>query len=185
MVHNGASRRDPCPEMSRNPSSRISCSSPMVSHGPHGIRGRTAGTDPARQPGRADHRHRGDRQHQRNAKQADNASAIAITTPTGTATPSRAPAHHGTRTEPRPKKAPVTARATTPAPAATAPAPAATAPAPAATAPAASGSGHYTCGLPPAEQRRHLLRTRQILPRCRPWDIRDSWRWGRDHRRRQ
>ena len=112
------------------------------------------------------------------AKQADNSSAIAIATPTGTATASRAPTHHGTSTETRPKKAPVTAQATTPAAAATTPAPAATAS-------AASGSGHYTCGLPLAEQRRHLLRTRQILPRCRPWGIRDSWHWGSDHLRRR
>ena len=112
------------------------------------------------------------------AKQADNSSAIAIATPTGTATASRAPTHHGTSTETRPKKAPVTAQATTPAAAATTPAPAATAS-------AASGGGHYTCGLPLAEQRRHLLRTRQILPRCRPWGIRDSWHWGSDHLRRR
>ena len=114
------------------------------------------------------------------AKQADNSSAIAIAiaTPTGTATASRAPTHHGTSTETRPKKAPVTAQATTPASAATTPAPAATAS-------AASGRGHYTCGVPLAEQRRHLLRTRQILPRCRPWGIRDSWHWGSDHLRRQ
>jgi hypothetical protein len=107
-----------------------------------------------------------------NAKQADNASAIAA--PTGMATPSRAPTHHATSTKTRPKKVPITVQATTPVPAATTPAPAATAS-------AASGSGHYTCGPPPAEQRRHLLRTRQILARCRPWAIRDSWRWGSHH----
>jgi hypothetical protein len=64
---------------------------------------------------------------------------------------------------------------------ATTPVPAATTPAPAATASAASGSGHYICGLLPAEQRRHLLRTRQILARCRPRGIRDGWRWGSHH----
>jgi hypothetical protein len=107
-----------------------------------------------------------------NAKRADNASAIAA--PAGMATPSRAPTHHATSTKTRPKKVPITVQATTPVPAATTPAPAATAS-------AASGSGHYICGLPPAEQRRHLLRTRQILARCRPWAIRDSWRWGSHH----
>jgi hypothetical protein len=108
-----------------------------------------------------------------NARQAGNASAIAA--PTGMATPSRAPTHHATSTKTRPRKVPVTVQATTPVPAATTPAPAATAS-------AASGSGHYICGRLPAEQRRHLLRTRQILARCRPWGIRDSWRGGSHHR---
>ena len=71
-----------------------------------------------------------------NAKQADNASAIAITTPTGTATPSRAPTHHATRTGTRPRGPghragnPPGARATL-APAATAPPPPAAATTPA------------------------------------------------------
>jgi Protein of unknown function (DUF2510) len=108
-----------------------------------------------------------------NARQAGNASAIAA--PTGMATPSRAPTHQATSTKTRPRKVPVTVQATTPVPAATTPAPAATVS-------AASGSGHYICGRLPAEQRRHLLRTRQILARCRPWGIRDSWRGGSHHR---
>jgi hypothetical protein len=119
-----------------------------------------------------------------NAKQAGNATAIAMATPTGTATPSRAPTHHATSKVTGPKKAPVIVQATTPAPAATIPAPAATTPTPTATASAASASGDSTCGPSAAEQRRHLLRTGQILPRCRPWGIRDSWRRGRDHQRR-
>ena len=105
-----------------------------------------------------------------NAKQADNAPVIAA--PTGMATPNRAPTHHATSTKTRPKKGPGTVQATSPVPAATTPAPAATAS-------VASGSGHYICGLPPAEQRRHLLRTRQILARCRPWGIRDQLAMGK------
>jgi hypothetical protein len=50
---------------------------------------------------------------------------------------------------------------------------------------AVTSSSRYVRWLPPAERRRHLLRTRRILPRCRPWGIRDSWRWESDHLRRQ
>ena len=72
------------------------------------------------------------------AKQADNASAVATTTPTRTATPSRTPTHHATSTKTVPAKAPVTAQAATPAPAATTRAPATTAPAAAPPPPAAT-----------------------------------------------
>jgi Protein of unknown function (DUF2510) len=108
-----------------------------------------------------------------NAKQADNASLVAPTTPTGTATPSRAPTHHAPRKKTAPKKVPMTVQVAAPAPATTS--------APAATAPAASGSGRYSCGLPAAEYQRHPLRTRQMW-RCRPWGVRDSGRWGNHHR---
>jgi Protein of unknown function (DUF2510) len=47
-----------------------------------------------------------------NGKQADNASAVALATPTGTRTPSRAPTHHAKSTKPAPKKTPVTVPAT-------------------------------------------------------------------------
>ena len=50
---------------------------------------------------------------------------------------------------------------------------------------AATSSVHCARRLSPADQRGELLRTRRILPRCRPWDIRGSWRWGSDHLRRQ
>ncbi len=73
-----------------------------------------------------------------NAKQADNASAVATTTPTRTATPSRTPTRHATSTGTVLTKAPVTAQATTPAPAAATRAPAAIAPA-RSTSPAAAG----------------------------------------------
>jgi Protein of unknown function (DUF2510) len=112
-----------------------------------------------------------------NAKQAGNASSIAVTTPTGTATPIRLPTHHATSPEIRPKKVPVIVQAATPPPAATTPTPAATAP-------AASGGGQFTCGPSATEQQRHLLRSRQIRARCRPWGIRNSWRWGHHHLRR-
>jgi len=85
-----------------------------------------------------------------NARQAGGASPVAAATLTHTATPSPAPTHQATKKKTRPQQPPVTAQATTQAPAATAPAaapspPAATAPAvapsrPAATAPAAAPS---------------------------------------------
>ncbi len=72
------------------------------------------------------------------ARQADNASAVATTTPTRTATPSRTPARHATSAKAVPTSAPLTAQAAAPAPATTAPAPATTAPAPVATTHAAA-----------------------------------------------
>jgi hypothetical protein len=64
------------------------------------------------------------------AKEADNASAVTITTPTRTAAPSPPSTHHATSTETVPT---VTAQATTLAPVATAPPPAVTTPPPAVT----------------------------------------------------
>jgi len=111
-----------------------------------------------------------------NAKQASSASAIAMATPTGSATPSRAPTHLATRKQTGPKKAPVIVQAPIPAPAASTPTPAAIAP-------VASGSGDFTCGGPAAEQRWRLRRDGDS-PRCRPWHTRDSWWRGSHHRRR-
>jgi hypothetical protein len=79
-----------------------------------------------------------------NARQTGNASPVAATL-THTATPSPAPTHHATKKKTRPHETPVTAQATTPAPAATAPAaapshPAAPAPAAAPSHPAAATS---------------------------------------------
>ena len=74
------------------------------------------------------------------AKQADNASAVATTTPTHTATSSRAPTHHATSVGTVPTKAPVTVQANAPAPAATTPAPVATTRAPAATTPVSTAA---------------------------------------------
>jgi hypothetical protein len=78
-----------------------------------------------------------------NAKQADDASAIAIAAPTGSTTPNRASTNHATGAETRQRKAWATPHTTTPAPAATNPAPAPTVT-------AASGSSHYPCELRPA-----------------------------------
>ena len=80
------------------------------------------------------------------AKQADNASAVATTTPTRTATPSRTPTHHATSTETVPT---VTAQATTPAPVATTPAPAATTRAPVSTAAKPTATAHAAAPPPP------------------------------------
>jgi hypothetical protein len=49
-----------------------------------------------------------------NAKQVGDASTVATTTPTHTATPSQMPAHHATKKKAKPKKTLVTAQATTP-----------------------------------------------------------------------
>ena len=80
-----------------------------------------------------------------NTRQAGNASPVAATTLTHTVTPSPAPTHHATKKKTRPQETPVTAQATTVAPAATAPAaapshPAAPAPAAAPSHPAAATS---------------------------------------------
>ncbi len=73
-------------------------------------------------------------------RQADNASTVATTTPTRTATPIRTPAHHAVSTGTAPAEAPVTAQAAAPAPATTAPAPVATVHAASPTPPAATTS---------------------------------------------
>ncbi len=83
------------------------------------------------------------------AKQADNASAVATTTPTRTATSSRAPTHHATSTETVPTKAPVTAQANTPAPVETTPAPAATTRAPVSTAAKPTATARAAAPPPP------------------------------------
>ena len=80
------------------------------------------------------------------ARQADNASAVATTTPTRTATPSRAPTHHATSTGTVPT---VTAQATTLAPVATTPAPAATTRAPVSTAAKPTATAHAAAPPPP------------------------------------
>jgi len=71
------------------------------------------------------------------ARQTGNASPVAAATLSHTATPSPAPTHHATKKKTRPHEAPVTAQATTPAPAATAPAAAPSSPA------AATSTGCY------------------------------------------
>ena len=89
------------------------------------------------------------------AKQADNASAVATTTPTHTATPSRTPTHHATSAGTVPTKAPVTVQANAPAPAATTPAPVATTRAP---------QQPHPC-RPPLNPRRPLTPPRRHLRR--------------------
>ena len=71
-----------------------------------------------------------------NARQTGNASPVAATL-THTAIPSPTPTHHATKKKTRPQETPVTAQATTPAPAATAPAAAPSPPA------AATSAGCY------------------------------------------
>ncbi len=112
------------------------------------------------------------------AKEADNASAVTITTPTRTTTPSPPSTHHATSTETVPT---VTAQATTLAPVATTPSASGNHPGTRGDHPgtrggrrstthgdhphrAATFSGHFTRGLSAAERRKHLLRTRRILP---------------------
>ena len=72
------------------------------------------------------------------AKQADNSSAVATTTPTRTATSSRTPTRHAASAGTVPTKAPVTVQANAPTAAATTRAPVSTAPRPTATAHAAA-----------------------------------------------